>query len=224
VLVLAVDTIAVRPEDKMAVQQLNAALLAVKPAESQRLTLAQGLSNGDIKLVLRAHDDDTKVPLPPLERLEHDTGASGDAELDPTTQITYKLAVAKGDLEAGTEIDDPEKFFKVESFPVSPDKAVSGEELASLKGKKIQHALFKDGVLTTKHFAENELLKVSKAKKAEVNKHMMFIQNGGKSPEVVVFENGIATSGDPRPTIVDPPAEKTETPVVPEIPPVGGDQ
>jgi Flp pilus assembly protein CpaB len=224
VLVLAVDTISVRPEDKMAVQQLNAALLAVKPAESQRLTLAQGLSNGDIKLVLRAHDDDATVSLPPLETLEHDTGAGGEADLDPTTQISYKLAVAKGDVHAGTEIDDPEKFFKVESFPVAPDKAIAGDELASLKGKKIQHALFKDGVLTTKHFAENEFLKVSKAKKAEVNKHMMFIQNGGKSPEVVVFENGIATSGDAKSTTLDPPADKTETPVVPEIPPVGGDQ
>ena len=54
VLVLAVDAISVRPEDKMAVPQLQTALLAVKPSESQRLTLAQNLAGGDLRLVLRS--------------------------------------------------------------------------------------------------------------------------------------------------------------------------
>lgn len=224
VLVLAVDTISVRPEDKMAVNQLNAALLAVKPSESQRLTLAQSMSNGDIKLVLRAHDDDVKVPLPPLETLEHDTGATGEAAGDPSANISYKLAVAKADVQAGTEIDDPEKFFKVESFPVAPDKAVAAEELASLKGKTIQHSLFKDGVLTTKHFAGDVKVAKAKAQKADTNKHMMFIQNGGKAPEVVLFENGIATSGDAKSTTINQPADAPASPAKPETPPVGGDQ
>src|SRR5205823_784393 len=118
VLVLAVDAISVRPEDKLAVPQVQAALLAVKPSESQRLTLAQSMSGGDIRLVLRAHDDDIRVPLPPLSDLEaSNDGADGSA--DAAAHISYKLAVAKLDVEAGTEIDDPEKFFKVESFPVA---------------------------------------------------------------------------------------------------------
>ena len=50
VLVLAVDAMSVRPEDKMAVPQLQTALLAVKPSESQRLTLAQNLAGGDLRL------------------------------------------------------------------------------------------------------------------------------------------------------------------------------
>ena len=56
VLVLAVDTMAVRPEDKMAYGQVSNALLAVKPADSQKIALAQSM--GEIKLVLRSHDDD----------------------------------------------------------------------------------------------------------------------------------------------------------------------
>lgn len=216
VLVLAVDTISVRPEDKMAVPQLSTALLAVKPAESQRLTLAHSMAGGDIRLVLRAHDDETRVPLPPLSDLEADISSTGDPN-DPT-HVSYKLAVAKQDLEVGTEIDDPEKFFKVEAFPVAPDKAVAADDLATLKGKTMQHALFKDGVLTSKHFAGEAPL--AKARKSETTKHVMFIQNGGQAPQAVTFENGIAVQGEHKPTLVNqqPPAPpaKPEPPAPPE--------
>jgi Flp pilus assembly protein CpaB len=50
ILVLAVDTMSVRPEDKVAVSALSTALLAVKPADSQKLTLAA--NSGELRLVL----------------------------------------------------------------------------------------------------------------------------------------------------------------------------
>ena len=48
------------PKTKWPSPHLQTALLAVKPSESQRLTLAQNLAGGDIRLVLRAHDDEAK--------------------------------------------------------------------------------------------------------------------------------------------------------------------
>ena len=49
-------------------------------------------------------------------------------------------------------IDDPEKYFKIETFPVATEKAMTADGFSSLKGKTSNHALFKDGVLTSKHF------------------------------------------------------------------------
>jgi Flp pilus assembly protein CpaB len=215
VLVLAVDAIAVRPEDRMAVPQLQTALLAVKPSESQRLTLAQNLANGDIRLILRAHDDENKVPLPPLSDLDSDSGVAGEVTGDVSTAISYQLAVARQDLEEGTVIDDPDKFFKIDSFPVAPEKAVAVDQLAKLKGKTIQHALFKDGILTSKHFEGDYAL--ARAQKNNVNRHVMFIQNGGQAPQSVTFENGIAVQGDTKSTLVNPPA-KPDAPAKPETP------
>jgi Flp pilus assembly protein CpaB len=221
VLVLAVDAISVRPEDKMAVPQVQAALLAVKPSESQRLTLAQSLAGGDIRLVLRAHDDDTKVPLPPLSDLDRDTAVAGEGINEAALAASYPLAVAKLDIEEGVVIDDPERFFKVESFPTAPDRAFNVDKLAELRGKPIQHALFKDGVLTAKHFEGD--WGVAKAHKRNVNTHVMFIQNGGQAPQSVTFENGIAVQGDSKPTMMNPPAPNAPTTGRPETPPVPAD-
>jgi Flp pilus assembly protein CpaB len=214
VLVLAVDAISVRPEDKMAVPQLQTALLAVKPSESQRLTLAQNLAGGDLRLVLRAHDDEAKPPLPPLSDLDVNAEAPGETN-DPTGHISYRLAVAKQDIEANTEIDDPDKFFKVDNFPVAPEKAIAADALDSLKGKVIQHALFKDGILTSKHFTGDVAL--AKAQKSDVNRHVMYIQNGGQAPLAVTFENGIAVLGESKNTLLTSPP-KPETPAKPEEP------
>ena len=47
----------------------------------------------------------------------------------PPPAPTFKLAVAKHDLEAGATIDDPEKYFEVKSFATVPEKAIPGEEV-----------------------------------------------------------------------------------------------
>ena len=96
-----------------------------------------------------------------------------------------KLAVAKEDLEGGTTIDDPKRFFDIKSFAEAPAEAVTEATLAGFKGKAIKHTLFKDGVLTSKHFKGEEFTPVV-AKPVEP-KHLLFIQNGGAAR---VFEFG----------------------------------
>ena len=207
VLVLAVDTMNTRPEDKMAYSQLNAALLAVKPSESQRLTLAHSLSGGDVRLVLRAHDDESRVPLPPLEDLSQDFSASSLTDgSDGAPASSFKLAVARKDLEAGQVIDDPEKFFEVKTFPTAPEKAVAAEDLGSLRGKTLKHTLFKDSVLTAKHFDGDA--KMATAQKAENKRHVLYIQNGGGAPTATVYENGTATAVEPKEPAAEPAAEQ----------------
>jgi pilus assembly protein CpaB len=207
VLVLAVDTMSVRPDDKMAVNQLSTALLAVKPADSQKLTLAQSM--GELRLVLRAHDDDTKVPLPPQEQIETDQSGFTGEGLTPTPPPTklVKVAIAQHDLEAGLVIDQPEKVFQVKALADVPEKAVPAEELAALKGKTLRHSLFKDGVLTAKHF-EGEQVPVV-AKRPEPKKHVLFIQNGGAAPIMKTYLDGVA---------VDPEAREAQPPEVPAGP------
>jgi Flp pilus assembly protein CpaB len=188
VLVLAVDTTSIRQEDKMAYGQLANALLAVKPADSQKVALAQSM--GDLRLVLRAHDDENKVPLPELEYTGPDSLANDDGVAPrAATKPVFKLAVAKTDLEPGTTIDDPTKFFELKSFEETPPEAVTDTSLAAQKGKTIKHTLVSGGVLTAKHFKGEEFTAVV-AKPVEP-KHLLFIQNGGAAPQVFAYgKNG----------------------------------
>jgi len=183
VLVLAVDQQSIRPEDKLAVNTLSTATLAVKPSESQRLTLAQGL--GELRLVLRAHDDDSKVPLTPLEKLEYDNGTGesfiGEKEI-------YKVAIAKQDMAVGQEVDVPEDFFDIKELPFLPEKAITLDSLGELKGKVVKHPIFKDGFVTAKNF---DALAVVKAV-PRARTHVLFIQNGGSAPVKHVFKDGIS--------------------------------
>jgi Flp pilus assembly protein CpaB len=200
VLVLAVDQQSIRPEDKLAVNTLSTATLAVKPSESQRLTLAQSL--GELRLVLRAHDDEAKVPLQPLDKLEFDNG-SGDTWTDPTE--TYKVAIAKQDMAAGQEVDVPEDFFEIKELPFLPEKAITVESLGQLKGKVVKVPIFKDGFVTTKNFDSTVVAKAV----PRARTHVMFIQNGGAAPQKHVFKDGIS----------DVPESKGTTPTSTPTPP-----
>jgi len=220
VLVLAVDTLANRPEDKIAIGGLSTALLAVKPQDSQKLTLAS--AQGELRLVLRPHDDEERQLLAPLDHLDTDigyndgtagTGRLGDAP-------TFKLAVAKKDLEAGTTIDDPDKYFEVKSFTDVPDKAVAPEKLESIKGQTLKVPVFKDNILTAKHFDDRLAGLVALPPKPEARKHLLFIQNGGNSPQVTTYVDGSASGGDLKGMFLstppeDKPADKSE-PAKPE--------
>jgi Flp pilus assembly protein CpaB len=185
VLVLAVDQASIRQEDKQAYGQLNNALLAVKPADSQKLALAQSM--GELRLVLRAHDDENKVPLPELEYAGADTLVGDDGTGVPRAAMKpqFKLAVARTDLEPGTTIDDPQKFFELKTFDEAPPEAVTDTALAAQKGKTIKHTLVVGGVLTAKHFKGEEFSTV--AVKPVEPKHLLFIQNGGAAPQVFAY-------------------------------------
>jgi Flp pilus assembly protein CpaB len=190
VLVLAVDQQSIRPEDKLAVNQLSTATLAVKPAESQRLTLAQSM--GELRLVLRAHDDEAKPPLQPLERLEWDNG-TGESFGDEKT--IYRVAVAKDDVPVGHTIDKPEDYFEEKELPFLPEKAINFESLSELKGKVVKHAIFKDGIVTTKNFDSTLVVKAPVRAKT----HVLFIQNGGTAPQKHVFKDGISDVPETKP-------------------------
>jgi Flp pilus assembly protein CpaB len=199
VLVLAVDQTSIRQEDKMAYGQVNNALLAVKPADSQKLALAQSM--GELRLVLRAHDDETKIPLPVLEGAEPDTlAAEGSGLISTPSKPQFRLAVAKSDLEPGTSIDDPQKFFEVKTFADAPPDAVLDTALSTYKGKTLKHTLVTGGVLTAKHFRGEEFAQVA-AKPVEP-KHMLFIQNGGSAPQVYAYgkDGYIVTESKDEPT------------------------
>jgi len=211
VLVLAVDQTSIRPEDRMAVSQLSTALLAVKPADSQKLALAQSM--GDLKLVLRAHDDDAKVPLAVQEYVDTDSfvdDGTGAVITRTAEKPKFRLAVAKQDLEAGTVINNPEDFFTLKAFPESIDKAVSADDLASLKGKTVRHSVFKDGVLTLKHFEGDEPAPTVIV--PPTKRHVLFIQNGGSAPVMVTFRDGVAESADAKDDAATPQEVKKSQP------------
>jgi len=227
ILVLAVDTVANRPEDKIAISGLTTALLAVKPQDSQKLTLASNM--GELRLVLRPHDDDERQLLAPLDRLDTDLGYNdgtvGIAGHNASGQ-TFKLAVAKKDLEAGTKIDDPDTLFEVKTFAEAPDQALAADKLSELKGKALKVPLFKDGVLTTKHFDEKLSALVAPAK-PELKKHLLFIQNGGNTPQVTTYVDGSSTLGDDaKGSFLSVPPEDKSEPARPDAgkvnPPTGG--
>lgn len=198
VLVLAVDQQSIRPEDKLAVNTLSTATLAVKPSESQRLTLAQSL--GELKLVLRAHDDDSKVPLQPLDRLEYDAGTSDGFGVE---KEIYRVAIAKQDIAVGQEVDNPEDFFDIKELPFLPEKAITFDSLGELKGKIVKHPIFKDGFVTAKNFDGTVVAKVTPRAKT----HVLFIQNGGQAPVKHVFKDGISDVPEPKGTTPTPPAK-----------------
>jgi hypothetical protein len=214
VLVLAVDTQSIREDNKMANQNINTALLAVKPADSQRLSLAASLSDGNIRLVLRSNDDETKVPLATLENLDNEQAFGADGLADPSAGPTVlKLAVAKHDIEPGQVIDDPAKYFSEKAYREAPEKAIAFEDLASLKGKTIKHSLFKDGVATAKHF-EGDVKTVAQG--PATKRHTLFIQNGGAAPSATTYVNGVATGGGSAPGTPGAPALEPEPVPAPE--------
>jgi len=208
VLVLAIDTMSVRPDDKLAVGQMSTALLAVKPADSQKIKLAQSM--GEVSLVLRAHDDETKAALAPQEYLDADSlagtgfeGAQSPAAIAAAAAAAankVKLAVAKRDLEAGTVIDNPDNYFEIKGFADSPSKAIAADELKSLKGRTIRHSVFKDTVLTAKHFEGDEVPPVVKAPE---QRDFLFIQNGGQAPAMIAYKNGVMDIPDAMPAKAD---------------------
>ena len=207
VLVLAVDQSGIRPDDKLAVSQLSTATLAVRPSEAQRLSLAQSM--GELRLVLRAHDDDTKSPLQPLDKLEWDSGLDGGFGTDDEKK-TFKLAFAREDLQAGTVIDDPDKVFVIKEMPFAPEKAITVGTLAELKGKTVKHTIFKDTMVTTRSF-EGESLPTATASAPKARRHVMFVQNGGGEPKKYEYNDGVYEGAD-KGAEMSPPKDSEETP------------
>jgi hypothetical protein len=122
-------------------------------------------------------------------------GQDGSTIPHAPAKPTFKLFVAKQDLEPGTVIDDPAKFFEPRNSPDAMEKAITADEINSIKGKTVRHSVFKDSVLTSKHFEGDEAPAVVIA--PPVKKHILFIQNGGSAPLMHVFRDGVIEVGEP---------------------------
>jgi Flp pilus assembly protein CpaB len=207
-LVLAVDQNAARPDGSQAIGTVNTALLAVKPKEAEKLTLAMSL--GELRLVLRSPDDKSKTRSDPLTSLNGgedngNFGADGEKLAGPApVKELPRVLVAREDVKPGTKVDDPAKFFEAKEWSgLLPDKALTPADLDGLKDKVVKVAVLKNSALSTSHF-EGDLAVASAAaaKKPEVPQHVLIIQNGGKEPTMTVYKDGQAvenTANQPEP-------------------------
>ena len=197
VLVLAVDTMSMRPDDKLAVGQVSNVLLAVKPVDSQKVALAQSL--GEMRLVLRSHDDNSRAAAAGT-RLRQRRGARR------RRRVRHSAAAGRADLQAGRRQGRhrgrhagrrPDEVLRGQD--VHGTAAGSGDRGAGLrldKGKTLKHTLYTDGVVTAKHFRGEEFNPVA-VKPAEP-RHLLFIQNGGSAPQMLVYKNGVIEQPEPK--------------------------
>ena len=183
VLVLAVDAMSVRPEDKMA-YAASEQRLARRQAE--RLAAADlgpepGRRSPAGPAVLTTMRRRCRCPRS-MSDLDTSPATTAPGETNDPKPTHSRLAVAKQDIEAGTEIDDPEKFFKVKKFPTPPDKAIAADapELAQGQGHQALRCS-RTAMLTTKHFTGRGV-HAGGRQAGRVNRHVMFIQNGGSAP------------------------------------------
>lgn len=216
--VLAVDKISVRPDGQSAVDTINNVTLAVTPQNAQKLELALRKSGGIVRLLLRDQNDTVINRLPSTKGLTESGGEFGSIASDG---VLIKALVAKTDLKPGTVIDDPEKTFTSTNVAILPERGYQEADLGKLKGQTIRVPVFKDSFVTVKHF-ELQADEVAKTQQPaappppEPVRTVLFIQNGGKEPQMVVYQDGVMVTGEsvapaPKPFPV-PPAPKTEKP------------
>jgi Flp pilus assembly protein CpaB len=204
-LVLAVDQASTRPDGPQAIATVNTALLAVKPKEAEKLTLAMSL--GELRLVLRSPDDKSKTRSDPTTSLNtDDNGNFGDTATASGTAPAKelpKVLVAREDVKPGTKIDDPTRFFESKEWSgLLPDKALTPADLDGLKDKVVKVAVLKNSALSTSHFEGDLALASTAAAKKEVSKHVLFIRNGGREETMTVYQDGVAlenTANQPEP-------------------------
>jgi pilus assembly protein CpaB len=195
--VLAVDRISMRPDGQQAVETINTVTLAVTPNNAQRLELALRLSGGMVRLLLRDQNDNE------IKRLTR-TKSISDSGLDfgaGEGGTAVRALAANDDIKPGTVIDDPEKLFHPVNAAVLPDRGYLEADIGKLKGQTIRVPLFKDSFVTVKHFegkddAGSAAAKPSAPPPPEPVRHVMFIQNGGKEPRMVLFQDGVIVSSD----------------------------
>ncbi len=219
--VLAVDRISVRPDGQSAVEAINTVTLAVTPQNAQKLELAVRLSGGVVRLLLRDQNDTTITRINTRESLSDSGNEFGAIE----NAAVIRALAARDDFKPGTVIDDPEKFFTPVIVGAIPASGFLESDLPKLKGMTTRVALFKDGVVTSKHFDEKDIANVGIAAVPvvkEPQRHVLFIQNGGKEPQMVVYLDGVAVGSDqpakpastptPTPPTPQPPVEKKDEP------------
>jgi len=109
-----------------------------------------------------------------------------------------------------------------ESFSSPSSRQTCREQLSGSRYHQAQRLtlrvpLFKDGVVTAKHFDEKEITaaaanptaagSLSAAVVREPVRHVLFIQNGGKEAQMIVYQDGVVINSDQpsRPAATSPP-------------------
>jgi len=196
--VLAVDRISMRPDGQSAVETINTVTLAVTPNNAQRLELALRLSGGMVRLLLRDQND---TEIKRLTKTKSITDAGLDFGAGDGGTAVRALA-ANDDIKPGTVIDDPEKLFRPVTAAALPDRGYLEADIGKLKGQTLRVPLFKDSFVTVKHFEGKDEASAAAKPAAppppEPVRHVMFIQNGGKEPRMVMFQDGVLVSSDPQ--------------------------
>jgi pilus assembly protein CpaB len=205
--VLAVDRISVRPDGQSAVEAINTVTLAVTPQNAQKLELAVRLSGGVVRLLLRDQNDTTITRINTRENLADTGNEFGGTE---STTSPIRALAARDDLNPGTTIDDPEKYFTAVTLANVPASGYLESDIAKLKGLTLRVPLFKDSIVTAKHFDEKEISAAAANPSAtggagvqvvrEPVRHVLFIQNGGKEAQMIVYQDGIVVNSD-QPTL-----------------------
>jgi Flp pilus assembly protein CpaB len=196
--VLAVDRISVRPDGQTAVETIGTVTLAVTPQNAQKLELAMKMSGGAVRLLLRDQNDTEVRRVNPLKSLTDNTPDLGAGD-----GAGVRALAAKEDFKPGTVIDDPEKFFHPVSVAALPERGYLDADLSKLKGQTIRVPLFKDSFVTVKHLEEavkdgksaDATAKAVPVAPPEPVRHVMFIQNGGKEAQMVVYQDGVIVQG-----------------------------
>lgn len=189
--VLAVDKISMRPDGQSAVDTINTVTLAVTPMNAQKLELALKKSGGTVRLLLRDQNDTTVHKINGLKNLHDSTADFASATADG---VQLKALAAKSDIPAGTVIDDPEKLFTAVPVAIMPERGYQEPDLGKLKGQTVRVPLFKDSFITMKHVETSGDKGMTSA--PEPIRTVLFIQNGGKEPQMIVYQDGVMVSGE----------------------------
>ncbi|MFL5329120.1 MAG: Flp pilus assembly protein CpaB [Gemmataceae bacterium] len=207
--VLAVDKISVRPDGQSAVDTINNVTLAVTPQNAQKLELALRKSGGTVRLLLRDQNDTTITHMSSTRDLNGNAVDFGPGSSD----VIVRALAAIQDLPVGQVIDDPAKYFQSVPVAVMPERGYAEPDLAKLKDLTVMVPLFKDSLATMKHF-EAPVKGSTNAVVAPAGpiRSMLYIQNLGKEPQMVMYQDGVMLAGEAAPKTAPPPSapEKTE--------------
>lgn len=204
--VLAVDTVSVRPDGQSAMTTVNNVTVAVTPYDAQKLELALRKSGGIVRLLLRDQNDSTFNKLASTKSLTDNAVDFGTGDA-----VVPKAMAANRDLAVGTVIDEPEKIFHPVPVAVLPERAFLESDIAKMKGKTLHVPLFKDGFATMKHFEPTNGTGTKVAAPNEPTRSVLYIQNGSREAQIVVYQDGVILSSEGgQGKAPPPPAEKTD--------------
>jgi Flp pilus assembly protein CpaB len=193
-LVVSVNEVSARPDDRDYIKNAQTVTLAVKQREGLLLAMAQ--ERGHVFLMLRDPDDKTVIKTIPTMGGGEGSNASTGSDVDDLNGVEKtKILVAKVMIPAGTLITEPEKLFDEKEWSGTvPNNYII--KIDELKGKTVTRAI-PPNVPATKDAVE-ELKPGTNgafASTGEGENHTMIIQVPGQTPYYAHFHRGRLDEG-----------------------------